>query len=113
VDGYLAGRTAVRHMARLEELRYKRGMSNRQSHDGDEQDDNIRPVAGDGERGREFTPGDVPEGCQADRSAPRPAPAPRSPADDDEYDRLKEAARHQRQRPGGPAQEDPAGEKAE
>ncbi len=88
-------------------------MSNRQSDGGGEHDDNSPPLAGDGERGNEFNPSDVPEDCEADRSAPRPAPAPRSPADDDEYDRLKEAARQKRQRPGGPAQEDPAGEKAE
>lgn len=88
-------------------------MSNgHQSGGGGERDDNIRPVAGDGERGRDFNPSDVPEDCDADRSAPRPAPAPRSPAGDEEYDRLKEAARQERQRPGGPAQEDPAGEKA-
>ena len=89
-------------------------MSNRRQSDGaDEHDDNSRPLAGDGERGREFNPNDVPEDRGGDRSAPRPAPAPRTPVGDDEYDRLKEAARQKRQRPGGPAQEDPAGEKAD
>ena len=88
-------------------------MSNRhQSDGGDEHDDNIRPLAGDGERGREFNPIDVPEDFDGDRSAPRPAPAPRTPAGEDEYNRLKEAARQKRQRPGGPAQEDSGGEKA-
>ena len=81
-------------------------MSNRpQSDGGDEHDDKIRPRAGDGDRGRDFNPTDVPEDCDADRSAPR------TPAGDDEYDRLKEAARQKRQRPGGPAQEDSAGKK--
>ena len=88
-------------------------MSNqRQSDGGDEHDDNIRPLSGDGDQGRDFNPSDVPEDCDGDRSAPRPAPAPQTPAGDDEYDRLKEAARQKRQRPGGPAQEDSGGEKA-
>ena len=80
-----------------------------QSDGGDQRDDNLPPLAGDGERGREFNPSKVPEDCDSDRSAPRPAPAPGSPVGDDEYDRLKEAARKERHRPGGPAQEDPAG----
>ena len=78
---------------------------------GDEHDDNLPPLAGDGERGREFNPSNVPEDCDSDCSAPRPAPAPRSPAGEDEYDRLKEAAREERQRPGGPGHEDPGGKK--
>jgi hypothetical protein len=86
-------------------------MSNRhQSGGDDEHGDNMRPRAGDGERGKEFNPSDVPEDCDTERSAPRPAPAPGSPVGGDEYDRLKEAARQKRQRPGGLAQEDPAGE---
>ena len=89
-------------------------MSNRRQSDGsDEHDDNSRPLAGGGKRGREITPSDVPEDRDADPSAPRPAPAPRTPVGDDEYDRLKEEARKKRQRPGGPAQQDPAGEKAD
>jgi hypothetical protein len=85
----------------------------RPSNDDDEHVDNSRPLAGDGERGREFNPSDVPEDCDGNRSAPRPAPAPRTPVGSDEYDRLKEAARQKRQRPGGPAQEDPAGGKTD
>jgi hypothetical protein len=90
-------------------------MGNRhQSGGGDEHAGRIRPLAGDGQRGGEFNPSDAPEDCDTDRSTPRPAPAPGSPAGHDEYDRLKEAARQERQRPGGPAQEDPAGtDKAE
>ena len=84
-------------------------MSNPHRSDGDDHDDNVGPMAGDGERGKEFNPIDVPEDCEANRAAPRPAPAPQTPAGHDEYDRLKEAARHRRQRPGGPAQEDSGG----
>jgi len=89
------------------------GMSNRrQSDGGDEHDDSCRPLAGSGERGGEFNPSDVHGDPHGDPSLPRPAPAPRTPVGDEEYRRLKEAARHKRQRPGGPAQEDLAGEKA-
>ena len=84
-----------------------------QSDGGDKPDDSSRPLAGDGERGKDFNPSDEPENRDEDRSAPRPAPAPRTPVSDDEYERLKEAARQKRQRPGGPAQEDPGGEKAD
>ena len=87
------------------------GMSNKRQSDGGDEHDKIRPRAGDGDRGRDFNPTNVPEDCEADRSAPRPAPAPRTPVGDHEYDRLKEAARQKRQRPGGPAQEDSAGKK--
>ena len=108
VDAYIG------RLERLRALRYMRTLSTQcQSVGGDKPDDCSRPLAGDVERGKEFNPSDEPENRDEDRSAPRPAPAPRTPVSDDEYERLKEAARQKRQRPGGPAQEDPGGEKAD
>jgi hypothetical protein len=86
-------------------------MGNRPHSNGDEQDDECRPLEGVGERGREFSAADVPEDRDADRRTPRPAPAPGTPTSNEEYDRLKEAARRKTPRRDGPAQEDPAGEK--
>jgi hypothetical protein len=54
----------------------------------------MKPLDGVGDGGESFDPKDVPEESSDEPEKPRSAPAPGLPISEEEYQRMKEAARH-------------------
>jgi hypothetical protein len=54
----------------------------------------MRPLHGDATGGESFDPQDLPEEASDQSEKPREAPAPGVPISDEEFERMKEAAKH-------------------
>jgi hypothetical protein len=54
----------------------------------------MKPLSGDASDGEIFNPKESSEEAEDARGEPKAAPAPGLPVSDEEYERLKEAAKH-------------------
>lgn len=68
----------------------------------------MKSKRGEAPRGESFDPEALPEEPDRPEEQPRPMPAPGLPISDEEYERLKEAAKRGPGRRNRHAQEDPA-----
>jgi hypothetical protein len=73
----------------------------------------MKPLSGDATGGEAFDPQDLPEEASSKPEKAREAPAPGLPISEEEYRRMKEAARHTPARRDEHAQEDHPEEKKE
>lgn len=73
----------------------------------------MKPLPGDAAGSGDFDPKDLPEESSRKPGKPREAPAPGLPISDEEYRRLKEAAKHTPARRDEHAQDDESKEKKE
>ena len=73
----------------------------------------MKSLQGDADSGESFDPKEMPEETTSKPEKPREAPAPGLPISEEEYKRMKEAARHAPGRRNEHAQEDHPEQKKE